>query len=80
MVGSTALPGWKSNAPPALAANCANPPYTDALSACLASECKSAPDAAYASEYGTSICRRAGVDVEVKLPEAYLSAAAGYFQ
>ena len=80
VVGSIGLPGWESNFAPAFTGNCRNPPYIDALAACLASQCESAPDAAYAAEFATSICDRAGVNVEVKLPDAYVTAAAEYFQ
>ena len=50
------------------------------MSTCLSETCVSAPDAAYAIEYGTSFCAKAGVKVNITLPESYMSAASDYFQ
>ena len=47
---------------------------------CLATNCVSAPDAAYGAEYGKSWCKRAGVDVDVELPAAFVQAASDYFE
>lgn len=51
------------------------------MSQCLALTCKSPPDVAYAMEYTTSICKRAGETVVLQLPETYLQTADGaYFR
>lgn len=47
---------------------------------CLAQACVSAPDAAYAAEYGVSFCAKAGVQISMELPQTYKDAAAEYFQ
>ena len=53
--------------------------YLNLMSLCLVQTCRSAPDAAYAVEYGTSFCKRAGVAVNITLPAGYLAAASDYF-
>jgi len=42
------------------------------MAQCLTITCQSPPDVAYAIEYTSSICGRAGVDVKLELPVAYL--------
>ncbi len=49
------------------------------MSLCLAQTCRSAPDAAYAIEYGKNHCERAGVNANITLPAEYLEAGKEYF-
>ncbi|WVQ85397.1 hypothetical protein IAT38_007562 [Cryptococcus sp. DSM 104549] len=65
-----------------IAVNCRFDGWMDLMSQCLPLVCTSAPDVAYAVEYGTSFCERAGVkDVVIPLPADYLASANGtYFQ
>lgn len=47
---------------------------------CLAVTCASAPDLAYAVEYGRHFCARAGVpDVEFKMPERFMLSLGGAY-
>lgn len=57
-------------------------PYITNIPACLVSTCVSAPDVAYAFEFGKRWCAKAGVDVSetLKMPETYALAAKEYFQ
>lgn len=51
------------------------------ITQCLVLGCQSPPDLAYAMEYATSICGRAGVKVKLELPEEYLDTVDGaYFR
>jgi len=51
------------------------------MAQCLTITCQSPPDVAYAIEYTSSICGRAGVDVKLELPVAYLDTTDGaYFK
>ena len=51
------------------------------ITQCLVLGCQSPPDLAYAMEYATSICGRAGVNVQLELPEEYLDTMDGaYFR
>lgn len=51
------------------------------MAQCFTVTCQSPPDVAYALEYTSSICNRAGYDVELELPEAYLETTDGaYFR
>lgn len=45
---------------------------------CLLTVCKSAPDIAYAMEFGQRWCKKAGIDVTgtLVLPEEYLNVTA----
>lgn len=78
-INAVPLPSRELNDFYALALNCQNPPYISTLATCLAAKCESAPDTAYAAEYAESVCKRAGVEVKVELPEYYLEAAQEYF-
>ena len=49
------------------------------MAACLTQICTSPEDAAYGAEYGNSWCDRAGVSVDIKLPESYTEQHA-YFE
>lgn len=50
------------------------------MSDCLPAVCKSAPDVAYALEYGQSWCHRAGVNnVTFDLPDWYMASPGGQF-
>lgn len=50
------------------------------MSLCLPVKCSSAPDVAYAVEYGTSLCHRAGVeDVVISIPQSYLDGVNGSY-
>lgn len=60
--------------------NCRVESYVSDMATCLAARCESAPDAAYGAEYAESMCKRAGVEVKVELPESYRVAAAEYFE
>lgn len=47
---------------------------------CLAVTCVSAPDVAYAVEYGRHFCARAGVpDVKFEMPERFLLSEGGAY-
>jgi hypothetical protein len=51
------------------------------MAQCLTITCESPPDVAYAIEYTSSICGRAGVDVKLELPISYLDTTDGaYFK
>ena len=54
--------------------------YVDLMQECLPQYCLSAPDAAYGIEYGQSWCDKAGVPVNISLPQSYVNQAAAYFQ
>lgn len=50
------------------------------MSQCLPLVCSSAPDVAYAIEYGESFCKRAGIkNVVIQLPISYLEGANGTY-
>ncbi len=49
------------------------------MTLCLPQVCVSAPDAAYAIEYGTRYCAKAGVEIDITLPTDYVAEANGYF-
>lgn len=50
------------------------------MSRCLAVTCASAPDVAYAVEYGRHFCRRAGVpDVQFTMPARFLLSQGGAY-
>lgn len=80
VVSVVSIPSYAHNVAPAIGPNCKTASYIETMSTCLAARCESAPDAAYAAEFATSVCKRAGVDVEVVLPESYLASAAEYFE
>ncbi|ORY23196.1 hypothetical protein BCR39DRAFT_549716 [Naematelia encephala] len=74
------LPGRDINDPSFITKNCQFDDYLSYMSACLAQVCQSAPDAAYAVEYGREICHKAGVDISnFTLPQSYLEEASEYF-
>jgi hypothetical protein len=51
------------------------------MAQCFTITCESPPDVAYAIEYTSSVCKRAGFDVKLELPEAYLDTTDGaYFK
>jgi hypothetical protein len=51
------------------------------MSQCLVLACESPPDVAYAIEYASSICGRAGKEVKLQLPAEYLDTVDGaYFR
>jgi hypothetical protein len=51
------------------------------MSQCLVITCQSPPDVAYAIEYASSICSRAGKGITLQLPEEYLDSVDGaYFK
>ena len=55
--------------------------WRELMTQCLVLACQSPPDVAYAVEYTTSICGRAGVKVQLELPDNYLRTADGaYFR
>ena len=55
--------------------------WRELMTQCLVLACQSPPDVAYAVEYTTSICGRAGVKVQLELPDTYLRTEDGaYFR
>lgn len=73
------LKGRNTNAALAIGLNCEEEIWRSRVSACLPTRCVSAPDTAYAVEYGKSFCKRAGVDVEFELPAWYLETPGGQY-
>ncbi|WVW82298.1 hypothetical protein I302_104304 [Kwoniella bestiolae CBS 10118] len=75
------IPGTGSNGFPWIKQNCQQEAWKNLMSACLPLVCSSAPDVAYAVEYGENWCHRAGVEVKIPLPETYLNGVNGsYFK
>ncbi|WVQ70901.1 hypothetical protein IAR50_000426 [Cryptococcus sp. DSM 104548] len=79
IVASLTLEGLDTNAYRWIKQNCEYDKWQAAMSLCLPEYCSSAPDVAYAMEYATGFCARAGVAVKIKLPESYLSGANGTY-
>ncbi|KAK4688010.1 hypothetical protein P7C73_g2112, partial [Tremellales sp. Uapishka_1] len=69
-------PDNKNNSAVFISLNCAYDTYLQYQSLCLPEVCESAPDVAYAVEYGHEFCLRAGVDAKIVLPEDYLNGTA----
>jgi len=73
------LPDLGSNSPQFVTRNCAFDQWQSLMSECFTQTCISAPDAAYAVEYGRVFCQRAGVETTLQLPETYVQAASASF-
>ncbi|WWD09407.1 hypothetical protein V865_007530 [Kwoniella europaea PYCC6329] len=73
------IPGTGSNGFSWITKNCQQEAWRNLMGSCLPVVCKSAPDVAYAVEYGENWCHRAGVEVEITLPESYLNTANGTY-
>ncbi|WWC58718.1 uncharacterized protein I303_101262 [Kwoniella dejecticola CBS 10117] len=75
------IPGTGSNGFAWITKICQQEQWINLMSNCLPIVCSSAPDVAYAIEYGENFCRRAGVEVTIPLPENYANSANGsYFK
>ncbi|GMK58964.1 hypothetical protein CspeluHIS016_0604060 [Cutaneotrichosporon spelunceum] len=76
------LPKLGINSGVFVARNCRLPFWGEVVGACLAMVCRSAPDVAYAAEYGQAWCERAGTsNASIVLPEWYLETPGGaYYQ
>ncbi|TYJ56354.1 hypothetical protein B9479_002902 [Cryptococcus floricola] len=79
IVGSLALEGTDTNAYQWIKQNCEYDKWQAAMTLCLPQYCTSAPDVAYAMEYAKGFCARAGVTVNIELPDSYLSGANGTY-
>ncbi|EIW72813.1 hypothetical protein M231_00065 [Tremella mesenterica] len=78
---SIPLPSGQSNSFEFVSLNCEYPLWSEYISQCIALQCASPADVAYAMEYGVNFCRRGGVTVNFTLPEMYLDSVNGtYFQ
>ncbi|WVO20022.1 uncharacterized protein IAS62_001312 [Cryptococcus decagattii] len=74
------LEGTSSNSYQWISQNCKNDEWKSMMSQCLPLVCSSAPDVAYATEYGESFCKRAGIDnVVFQLSKSYLEGANGTY-
>ncbi|WWC66276.1 uncharacterized protein I206_100177 [Kwoniella pini CBS 10737] len=73
------IPGTGSNGFTWITKNCQQEQWINLMSTCLPTVCSSAPDVAYAIEYGENFCRRAGVEVKIPLPENYANSANGSY-
>ncbi|WRT64159.1 uncharacterized protein IL334_001088 [Kwoniella shivajii] len=81
VVNTIQIPGTGTNAFAWIHKNCEYDTWKTLLSQCLPVVCTSAPDVAYAIEYGQHFCSRAGVDVIILLTEEYAQSANGsYFK
>ncbi|KAL7419525.1 hypothetical protein Q5752_005436 [Cryptotrichosporon argae] len=79
VVDTINLPGRDTNFVEAVTLNCEFDQWAEYMSLCLVEQCVSAPDVAYAVEYGADFCKRAGVDITLSLPASYLATAGGAF-
>ncbi|KAI5453072.1 hypothetical protein NCC49_006101 [Naganishia albida] len=73
---------WMSdqhNSPFNLKRNCEYDQYREAMGKCLVYECKSSWDVKYAVEYGSVICKKAGVNMEIPIDPSYTATAGGYY-
>ncbi|KAJ9098032.1 hypothetical protein QFC20_006063 [Naganishia adeliensis] len=67
------------NTPFNLKRNCEYSAYQEAMGRCLQYECKSSWDVKYAVEYGSVICKKAGVTMEIPIDPTYTATAGGYY-
>ncbi|KIR37165.1 hypothetical protein I352_00477 [Cryptococcus deuterogattii MMRL2647] len=79
IVGSSTLFTWKGRVATRISGY-RKIEWKSLMSQCLPLVCSSAPDVAYATEYGESFCKRAGIDnVVIQLPKSYLEGANGTY-
>ncbi|AFR97927.2 hypothetical protein C343_06081 [Cryptococcus neoformans C23] len=80
IVNTVHLEGASSNSYQWISQNCKYDEWKSLMSHCLPLVCSSAPDVAYAIEYGESFCKKAGIkNVVIQLPESYLEGANGTY-
>ncbi|KAH8082354.1 hypothetical protein HD553DRAFT_314688 [Filobasidium floriforme] len=59
--------------------NCLYDVYLETMAKCLVVKCESSWDVQYAVEYGEGMCKKAGHEVQYRLPPTYTETAGGYF-
>ncbi|WVN85396.1 uncharacterized protein L203_100542 [Cryptococcus depauperatus CBS 7841] len=82
VIQTVQIEGTDTNSAQWITKNCQLDQWRTLMEACLPMACISAPDVAYAVEYGQSFCHRAGVkSMVLKLPESYILGPNGaYFR